>query len=58
MKIAAVPQIEGLSTIDFLDFARDKPQLILYLPDEHDWNHIDKKWLCDVTIPLIKRECN
>jgi hypothetical protein len=18
------------------------------LPDERDWNHIDKKWLCDV----------
>jgi hypothetical protein len=19
-----------------------------YLPDESDWNHIDKKWLCDI----------
>lgn len=52
MKIAAVPQIEGLSTIDFLDFARDKPQIIRYLPEEQDWNHIDKKWLCDVLYTL------
>ena len=19
-----------------------------YLPDEKDWNHLDKKWVCDV----------
>jgi hypothetical protein len=22
--------------------------LLRYLPDERDWSHIDKKWLCDV----------
>jgi hypothetical protein len=43
-----VQLIEGLSTIDFLDFGRDRHQIVRYLPDEQDLNHIDKKWLCDV----------
>lgn len=48
MKVSAVPQIEGLTTEDFLDFAREKPSLMKFIPDESDLNHIDKKWLCDV----------
>ena len=48
MKVSAVPQIEGLTEEDFLTFARGKPQLLKYLPDERDWQHLDKKWLCDV----------
>ena len=47
MKVAAVPQIEGLKVEDFLKHARKKPALMRYLP-EKDWNHIDKKWVCDV----------
>lgn len=46
--MSAVPQIEGLTTEDFLDFAREKPSLMRFLPDEEDLYHIDKKWLCDV----------
>lgn len=48
MKIAAVPQIEGLTVEDFLKHARNKPALLRFLPDEKDWNHLDKKWVCDV----------
>ena len=37
---------------DFLDYARQKPALLEYLPDERDWVHIDKHWLCDVLYTL------
>ena len=43
-----MPQIEGLTTDDFLTHARAKPTLLKYIPDEGDWHHLDKKWLCDV----------
>ena len=46
--MAAVPQIDGLTVEDFLAHARAKPLLLRYLPDEADWNHLDKKWVCDV----------
>ena len=46
--MAAVPQIEGLTVEDFLRHAREKPALLRYLPDDKDWNHLDKKWVCDV----------
>lgn len=55
MKIAAVPQIEGLTTEDFLNYARTKHDLLKLLPDERDWDHIDKKWVCDV---LFTRDTN
>jgi hypothetical protein len=48
VKVSAVPQIEGLTIEDFLDHARTKPQLLKHLPDEGDWHHLDKKWVCDV----------
>jgi len=48
VKVAAVPQIEGLTVEDFLQHARKKPALLRYLPDERDWQHLDKKWVCDV----------
>ena len=50
--MAAVPQIEGLTVEDFLKLARKKPALLKYLPDEKDWNHLDKKWVCDVLYTL------
>ena len=43
MKIAAVPQIEGLTTEDLLAYAKTKPDILKYLPDEKDWHHLDKK---------------
>lgn len=33
---------------DFLKLAKRKPALLKFLPDESDWNHLDKKWICDV----------
>ena len=50
--MAAVPQIEGLTTQDFLDFARRSPPLLKYLPEEKDWVHMDKQWLYDVLYTL------
>lgn len=48
MKVSAVPQIEGLTIEDFLNHARKKQSLLRFLPDEKDWNHLDKKWVCDI----------
>jgi hypothetical protein len=48
VKISAVPQIDGLTVEDFLTQAKKKPTLLRYLPDERDWHHLDKKWVCDV----------
>ena len=47
-----MPQIEGLTLQDFLTYARQRPQLLEYLPDERDWVHLDKRWLCDVLYTL------
>ena len=49
MKVAVIPQIDGLTTEDFEQFAKSKPLFLKWLlPNERDWNHIDKKWMCDV----------
>ena len=48
LKVAAVPQIEGLTIEDFLKHARTKANLMKFLPDEVDWHHLDKKWVCDI----------
>jgi hypothetical protein len=48
VKVAVVPQIDGLTVEDIIDYAKKKNVAQKYLPDEKDWNHIDKKWLCDV----------
>ena len=52
MKVSAVPQIEGLTVQDFLEYAKVKSAMLKYLPDTRDWVHIDKKWLCDVMYSL------
>ena len=46
--MAALPQIEGLTVEDMLEFARTKQAVLRHLPDERDWDHIDRKWLSDV----------
>jgi hypothetical protein len=48
VKVSAVPQIDGLTIEDFLTLARKKPTLLKHLPDEKDWHHLDKKWVCDI----------
>ena len=47
-----MPSYEGLTTDDFLRFAKKDATLLEYLPDERDWLKIDKKWLCDVLYTL------
>ena len=50
--MASVHQIEGLTVEDILEMSRSKIQLLKYLPDERDWDHMDRKWLCDVIYSL------
>ena len=47
-----MPQIEGLTVANFLEFAKNDPRLLKYLPDPRDWVHIDKKWVCDILYSL------
>lgn len=56
VKVSAVPHIEGLTIKDLLDYARTQPALLRYLPDEKDWVHIDRQWLCDVLYTLAPQE--
>ena len=43
-----MPQIEGLTVSDFLEYAKTKRNMLAHLPDPRDWVHKDKKWVCDV----------
>ena len=43
---------------DFLEYARKHPRLLEYLPDERDWVHLDKHWLCDVLYTLDEKGIN
>ena len=52
--VAAVHQIEGLTVEDMLEFARTKQAVLRNLPDERDWDHMDRKWLSDVLFTLEK----
>ena len=47
-----MPQIEGLTVTNFLEYAKTKPALLRHMPDPRDWVHIDKKWVCDVLYTL------
>ena len=46
--MAAVPQIEGLTVEDMLESSKGKAAVLRHLPDERDWDHMDRKWLADV----------
>jgi hypothetical protein len=52
VKVSAVPQIEGLTVTEFLDYAKSKPPLLKFLPDARDWVHMDKRWICDLLYTL------
>jgi hypothetical protein len=54
INVSSVPHIEGLTVEDFLEYARNKPDLIKYLPEEKDWLHLERKWICDVLYSLDK----
>jgi hypothetical protein len=46
--VAAVPQIEGLTVEDMLELAKTSQAAMRHLPDERDWDHMDRKGLSDV----------
>lgn len=48
VKVACVPQFEGLTIKALEKFGRPKADIMKCLPNEADLSHIDKKWLCDV----------
>jgi hypothetical protein len=56
--VAAVPQIDGLTVEDMLDLAKKTPNTLKHLPDQRDWDHMDRKWLADIlfTVDRVKFE--
>ena len=52
--VSAVPQIEGLTVEDILGMYKAKPALLKHIPEERDWVHTDRKWLCDVLFTIDK----
>ena len=46
--MAAVPQIEGLTVEDMLELVKTSATALRHLPDERDWDHMDRKWLSDI----------
>ncbi len=52
--MAAVPQIEGLTVDEMLESAKGKAGVLRHLPDERDWDHMDRKWLADVLYSVDK----
>ena len=51
-----MPQIEGLTVEEMLDFAKPKGAVMRHLPDERDWDHMDRKWLTDVIYSNAKAD--
>ena len=43
-----MPQIEGLTVEDMLEIANSSPNALKHLPDERDWDGINRKWLADI----------
>jgi hypothetical protein len=39
---------------DMLEFAKTKQGVLRHLPDERDWDHMDRKWLSDVLYTVEK----
>ena len=52
--VAAVPQIEGLTVEDMLELAKTSPNALKHLPDERDWDGINRKWLADILYTVEK----
>ena len=46
--VAAVPQIEGLTVEDMLELAKTSPNALKHLPNERDWDGLNRKWLADI----------
>ena len=48
-----MPQIEGLTVEDMLELAKTSPNALKHLPDERDWDGLNRKWVADILIELI-----
>ena len=48
MHFVIVPHIQGLRIDDFMNFGKQIPEVFQYLPDERDWHHPDREWICNV----------
>ena len=46
--VAAVPQIEGLTVEDMLEVAKTNNNTLRHLPDERDWDGLNRKWVADI----------
>jgi hypothetical protein len=46
--VAAVPQIEGLTVEDMLEVAKTNINTLRHLPDERDWDDLNRKWVADI----------
>ena len=51
-----MPQIEGLTVEEMLEFGKARPLVARHLPDERDWDHMDRKWLSDVLYTTAKAD--
>ena len=56
--MAAVPQIEGLTVESMLELAKTSVAVLRHLPDERDWDGLNRKWVADIlyTIERAKFE--
>ena len=56
--MAAVPQIEGLTVESMLELAKTYVAALKHLPDERDWDGLNRKWVADIlyTIERAKFE--
>ena len=46
--MAAVPQIEGLTVESMLELAKTSAAALRHLPDERDWDGLNRKWVADI----------
>ena len=56
--MAAVPQIEGLTVESMLELTKTSVAALRHLPDERDWDDLNRKWVADIlyTIERAKFE--
>ena len=53
VKNASVPQVEGLTIKNILDWCTEKsPDVLKYLPSEEQWHHQDREWICNIVFTL------
>jgi hypothetical protein len=43
-----VPQIEGLTVEDMLTLAKTSANALKHIPDDRDWESLNRKWLADI----------